>query len=225
MIHHPEQEPTREEAGGHRSEGDIRETHPAFGNVTVARISGGNASLFDSEVRHNHFVRVTVRRSDRTRALHRDWMSTAGMGLPLIEFDMSEAQWASLVSAFGNGGGVPCTIRATESDPNVPGIPFAPRLELSTAETKAAAERQYERVKAALAAVEEKPTKANVRSLRLAVDQAAGNVAFAAESLTEHTENVVQKARADIEAMAHSAAVNRGLSPAEFTPLAIEGRD
>lgn len=219
---HPEQDPVREEAGGHRDRGDVRETHPAFGNVTISRISGGNASLFDSEVRHNHFVRLTVRRSDRTRSLHRDWLSAAGMGLPLIEFDMSEAQWASLVSSFGNGGGVACTIRATETNPNVPGIPFEPRLALSTAETKAAAHRQYERVQDALAAVEDKPTKANVRALRIAVDQAGSNVEFAAQSLSEHTENVVQKARADIEAMAHAAATARGLSAAEFTPLAIE---
>lgn len=40
-----------------------------------------------------------------------------------------------------------------------------------------------------------------MRRLLAAIDNAAPNVDFASKQLVEHTENVVQKARADIEAM------------------------
>lgn len=42
------------------------------------------------------------------------------------------------------------------------------------------------------------------------------NVAFAARSLNEHAENVVQRARADIEAMVLSKATQLGLDPADL---------
>jgi len=44
---------------------------------------------------------------------------------------------------------------------------------------------------------------------------------FAASSLAKHSENVVQKARADIEAMVISKAQQIGLDPAEMDQLQI----
>lgn len=207
-----EQEPTLDESGA--------EVHPAFGNITMHRVTSSHgASLFDSEIRHTHFVTLRIQGASRSRDLNRDWIHPSNR--PIVEVQMSEAQWASMVSSFGDGGGTSCTITYTQENGPIPDIPFAPRMEQSMAEVRGAADEQYARVLEALALVEEKPTKANVRHLRIVLENAPKNVAYAAKTLTEHAENVVQKARADIEAMVVQHAEHLGLNPAD-TVAALE---
>lgn len=189
------------------------EVHPAYGMIRVARIHGGDAVLFDSDIRHDHSVVLSVRRASRSRDLHRDWIHASHKLVDeLVEVQMSEAQWASLVSSF-NTEGVACTIRSTMQEHTVPGLEFESRVGLSATETRNAAKRALASVEEAFAAVEEKPTKANLRTLKFAIANLPSNLKFAADSLTEHTENVVQKARVDIEAMVHSAARAVGIDP------------
>lgn len=203
------------------------ETHPAWGMVSVHRVSSTPGSvLFDSDVQHQHFVRVTLRRAIRQRSLNRDWLHPESKDL--FEIDMSEAQWASFVSSF-NTGGVPCTIRATENNRNVDGLHFEPRLKESMAEVKGAARKMVDRMKAAVEAYDALPPNAGVKArreamdkIRLAVEHTEGNMEFAAKSLEEHTENVVQKARVDIEAMVYAQAERLGLDPrATLNSLAL----
>jgi hypothetical protein len=195
------------------------EHHPAFGSITAHRISGTpGAVLFDSEIRHTYFVRVTIAPMERKRDLNRDRLHTGSR--PLMEIDMSEAQWASFVSSM-NTSGVPCTIRTKETDQFVPGLEFDARLAISAAETKESARKAFDQIKEAMAALEGLDPKAGVkarreamRRLHYAIENAPANVEFAAKSLTEHTENVVQKARADIEAMVVTHAQQLGVEPA-----------
>jgi hypothetical protein len=212
------QEPTTNEHG--------EESHPAFAKMRVNRIqTSPGASLFDSEITHQHYVKVTVEAATRERNLNRDWIHG---GKQLIEFDMSEAQWAQVVSSFGSEG-TPVTLSWTREDGMVPGIPFAPRLAISEKETASAAATAFAEISEAFEAVEEKPTKANIRRLRAAIDNAPKNVQFAARSLTEHVENVVSKAKADVEAMVHRASENAGVEAPEvrhpFELEAGEGSD
>jgi hypothetical protein len=202
--------------------GAVRETHPAFGKAILNkhRHTPG-AVLFDSEIRHPQTVVLTIEGATRERDLNRDWIHADSR--PIVEIEMSMAQWADLISSFGNGGGVPVTIRRTQNEVFVPELPYAPRLAQSQAEVEGAADRMFEEVKAKLAAVEEKPTKANIRALRIALDNATPNVGFAAESLTEHVEKVVTKARADIEAMVTLASEHAGLEAGDRPRIAIGG--
>lgn len=206
------------------------EVHPAYGMIRVARVHGGDSVLFDSSIRHDHSVVLTVRRASRQRDLHRDWIHASGKLVDeLVEVQMSESQWASLVSSF-NTEGVPCTIRSTMNEHDVPGLEFNSRLAATASEVGRAAKRALEKVEEAFAAVEEKPTKANVRTLKFAIANLPANLKFAADSLTEHTEDVVQKARVDIEAMVDARARQVGIDPATVLtggpllgPPAIEG--
>lgn len=203
-------------------EDSVTEEHPAFGTATVSRVSSTGTTLFDSEIRHRQYVTLRINEADRSRGLNRDWIHG---GKTIVEVALSMAQWADLVSSFGNGDGVPVTISYREGVGLVPDFPFEPRLALSAAETVNAADKTYDSIKAALAAVEEKPTKANVRALRIAVDNAAPNVEYAAKTLTEHVENVVTKARADVEAMVQSEAERLGLPVTRDMALGIMAPD
>lgn len=216
------QNPDRAEKVGHSGETEVVETHPAFGLARFNRysVSSPGQVLFDSEIRHSGTISFKVSRAQRTRMLNHDYH----FGYEeILEIEMSEAQFGALVSSFGNGSGVPVTIRRTESEIRVPDIPYEPRLALSTAETVGAAERMMEKVKEAARRVEEKPSKANIRDLMNAIDNSTPNVEFATKSLTNHVENVVTKAKADIEGMVIGKAAELGLTAADVPTFALEG--
>lgn len=191
------------------------ETHPAFGMMRVSRHSvTPGAILFDSDIRHGHTVVVTIETATRDRDLHRDWIHG---GNQLIEVEMSESQWAAFVSSMGTQG-TPVTLRHTKEDGMLPDLPYDPRLAHSMDEVNTAATRTFGKIKDAMAAVDAldpkapmKDKKATMRALKIAIAHAEGNLEFASKSLTEHAENVVQRSRADIEAMAMQAADRLGL--------------
>jgi hypothetical protein len=181
-----------------------RDTHPAFGVIQANRVSSSPPGqvLFDSDIRHQHFVKLTISEADRERDLNHDWVYE---GKTLIEVWMSEAQWAQMVSSM-NSSPTSVTLRRRETEHDLPGLPFDSRLELSHTETRNAAHRMMEGVKEAMAAYKENKSAQNLRLLEAAIRNSEANVEFAAESLTEHSETVVAKARTDIEAFVSAAA-------------------
>lgn len=196
------------------------DTHPAFGMIGASRVSSTpGAALFDSDVVHQHYVVLKIDRAVRKRDLNHDWIHSGGFG-KIVEVAMSEAQWASLISSM-NTAGVACTLRRTEVDGRLPDLEFESRLAVSHAETREAAHRAFDAIKEARDAYEQHKTAANLRNLHFAIENAPANVDFAAKSLTKHAENVVQKSRADLEAMVIQLAKQRGIDPDQ---LSIDGR-
>lgn len=210
-------DPTLDERG--------HEVHPAWVVVGAYRtsVSPPGAVLFDSDIRHQHVVTVQVSEAHRDRHLNRDWI---GGGKRIMEFTFSEAQWASFVSAMNSGSGVPATLGFRESadDPDVPGMPYDPRLAHSMDEVRDAARKAQSDVRRAMDLYKEKKTAANLRHLEAMIDNLPANIRFAAESLSEHAENVVQRAKADIEAYVVAKAKQLGLDPSELDgPPALTG--
>lgn len=215
-------------------EGD-EEHHPAWGLIRAHRGQNGppGSTLFDSDIRHQHSVVVTLHTATRRRALNRDH---AYEDQRVMQVEFSEAQWASFVSSM-NSSGVPCTIRFREGaeEPIVPEMPFEPRLKESMEEVRTAADEAVAEVAAALAEVEEafeasagkKVLREKIRTLHFAIANMPANMSFAAKSLSEHAENVVQRSKADIEAMVISKANQLGLEPSDIggTALLGEGDD
>lgn len=206
--------PTRDEEG--------TESHPAWGMIGASRVSSTpGAALFDSDLLHGHYVIVRLQRADRTRNLLHDFLF-GGRRDRIVEIAMSEAQWASFVSTMNSGEGVPCTIQSVGND-LMPEVPHEPRLAVSMKEVEGAATKAISEIKERFATYEEHHTKANLRSLAAAIANAPANMTFAASSLTEHVENVVQRARADIEAMVSSRAKQLGIDPAEAAETHLLG--
>lgn len=210
-----EVEPVREDQYG-------AEVHPAFGIIGASRVSqggaGGGAVLFDSDVKHNHYVILRIGRASRRRDLHTDWVHEAGGRGEIVEVAMSEAQWASMISSM-NTSGVPCTILRTEKDGQMPELDFDSRLDLTHREVRAKAQDALEEVREALEALKQKPTKANVKALENHLSNVPANLEFAAKRLTEHAEEVVAKSKADVEAFVISKAQEVGLNPRTWTPI------
>lgn len=189
------------------------EGHPAWGLIGASRVrSTPGANLFDSDIQHQHYVVVRIAQARRNRRLHHDHIYSDQKRI--IEVAMSEAQWASFVSTMNVGDGVPCTIESVKGE-EMPRLKHEPRLAESMEEVRGAANEAMEGIQKAFDAYQEKKTAANLRSLKFAIENAPSNITFAASSLTEHAENVVQRARADIESMVAAKATQLGLAPGE----------
>lgn len=214
-----------------------QETHESWLSMRANRIrSTPGSRLFDSEIAHSEFVRVTISRVKRERDLQRDWLYETET---LMEIDVSFAQWGAFVSSFGDGSAKPATLSflGFKEPPEFGMVPEpvneVSRLGLSAAETKQAAHKAFADIEAAHAAVQEafergagkREMRELLRNLEIRMENAPKNVEFAAKSLTEHTENVVTKARADIEAMVKRAqfAQTNGLTAGDEVRFELGG--
>ncbi len=207
---------------------DGTESHESWLALVLNKVSAQPGQrLFDSEITHNRYVSVSVCRCTRTRDLNHDWKHAEQT---LMKFAMSHAQWGVFVSSFGEGSGVPATLFRDQSGP-VAQAPYESRLGESVREVRTAGDRSlaaisesYEELEAAFErGAGKREMREKIRVLKSRIENGPANMKFAAESLTTHVENVVTKARADIEAMAVQA-TERGLTlEASALPLLDAG--
>lgn len=209
---------------------DGDEHHPAFGIIGVHRITATPGEvLFQSDLRHREYITVTVHEATRHRDLKHDWVHP---GKRVCEVSMSLAQFASFVTSGGTEG-VPCTIEFTGSGAHEPGqrpgLKPDSRLALTADEVREAASKAYSEIQEALTAYEAAladksgaaARREALRNLHYTIGNASANVAYATKVLDEHAEAVVERSRADIEAMVLRMAEQLGVPASEIK--AIEG--
>lgn len=199
-------------------DGRIRESHPAFAVVSVTRSSGTARALFQSDLRHQETITLTVSEADRIRDLNHDRVHP---GRELIEIEMSLAQWGAVVSSMGIGSGVPVTLRRREGITHVAGLQHLPRIRKNLDEVNSAVDRLLERaIESFTVLTEAIEEKKGVRTIREALrthgfslTHAKNNADFAVTSLAEAAEFVTSQARADIEAHILAAQRLTGQTP------------
>lgn len=187
--------------------------HPAFGQITVHRIIGSRA-LYGSDFMHHNYVRVEIHESQLNRSLSRDWHFSRKT---IISVDLSEAQWASFVSSFNVGAGVPCTI-ASRDGKYVPEFPLRDEGQEYKAEANAKLADALAKIDAAIAEVEANTAgiskakrEAMLGPLRRAHQQLASNLSFVAQSFAEHMETRVEKAKVEVNAYVTQTVARAGL--------------
>ena len=87
-------------------------THESYGIVGVSRRTGDPGNLFGSSIRHHNYVALTIKRATDNRDLHRNWYYGHES---LIQIEMSNTQFAEMITSMNIGDGVPCTIRYVEN--------------------------------------------------------------------------------------------------------------
>lgn len=227
MASREQQEVHREPETG-PGRGGTRETHPAFGVAVVTRSSGTPRSLFQSDLRHNETISLSIHEAERIRDLSHDWVHP---GRELVEIEMSLAQWGSLVSSIGIGSGVPVTLRRTETERFVPEIPYEPRIAVSLAETRGSVDKLLKSIRDAFDELDEAiEGKKGVRAVReakrllaAAIANAPTNAAFSVKSLARAAETLTSQAKSDIEAHVLAAAQLTGLQAPLLVPELEEG--
>lgn len=188
---------------------ETRTTHESFGNIQVSRPSG-HVKLFQSPHRHQHFISIQIRHTELVRDLSRDW--TFSRGLPLIEINMSEAQWANFVSSAGIGEGTSCTI-VSKTDGNYYRCEPVPETEniRSTFEKEALADAKgaMEGMKKAMDALMElvekgKAGKKELTEVKSMLDMAyrdgTSSFAFVMKQFENRIDTLVMEAKTEVEA-------------------------
>lgn len=208
-------EPTEE-----RRPGPIDETisrHPAYAQLSAGRVawSGAGAALYGSDFRHHATVRMRLTESELHRGLHSDRHHERKV---IAEWEMSEAQWATLVSSLNVGSGVPVTLRMAEGRDEVPYLPWRDQADTFDAELAEDINNLANYVRRTIKAVEEETSSlskakrenvlAHLRSLEREVRH---NMPFFLRQFGEAMEDRTEKAKTEIHAYMFHAVQRAGL--------------
>jgi hypothetical protein len=201
--------------------------HQSWLQIRANRISGRSGRLFDSDIDHQQFVRVTICHAERKRELRHDFIMERGA--PLMEIDMSMAQWGAFVSSFGSSG-VPATLGFWDGH-QIPREPYDAerRLEASLREVRGAANEAAENLENRLSALSEAiatgkigAIKAAWRDVEINLGNLPSNMAYVAKTFSGHVEETITKARFDIEAAVVGMAERLQIDPADLRGSMIE---
>lgn len=202
-----------------------RREHPSFGLIGFSRCSVGGSRkyrLFGSSLaKHYNVIMLRVHQAFEEHHLSQDWRHA--QGAPLIEVEMSEAQFASLLTTMNMGEGVPCTIRYVA--PGGSGkVESAPDADVEVDKVRKGFERDIKelvnkfeslKVRAKEILGTAKSSKAErdeiVKLIEGAAQDLSSNFGFVIEQFNEATEKVVTQAKAEVDAFVTNAAKVAGL--------------
>lgn len=187
-------------------------THPCFGQIMVSRVSSAKSVLYDSEFEHRDTLKITI----NTSRLHRTLSSNYHFAQDrLIEVEMSEAQWATMVSSPNVGGGVPCTLRGFNGQ-QIPGLPKPIRdREKFSFEFDEKVQSVLNQVQAIESAIDEAKLSATAkkaieRQLETLRSKINDSIPFVAERFAQHMETTVEKAKTEINSYATQTLIRQG---------------
>ncbi len=197
--------------------------HPAYGTVSLGVITGGDTTLFGSDIRHHQRIRISVQRAKLNRNLSNDWVH--GDTSPLVEFEMSHAQFAEFITSVGRGGGTPCTLiyapSSKESVERMPGIEnIESKHELFRREIKESAQRQTESINDAIkklgdlidsGKVGKKELAGIHRQIAASVTNLPSNMAFVVAQAEEALEAATTHSKIEVETYIRYAVQRAGL--------------
>ena len=90
------------------------EAHPAYGMVSFSRVTCTPArEMFGSNIKHGNYISLRIKRARKGRSLNREWFFGRER---MIEVNLSEAQFAEMITSMNVADGVPCTIAWTPED-------------------------------------------------------------------------------------------------------------
>lgn len=214
---------------GNGGDTETIEKHPAYGMVRVSRVSGASERpLYGSSISHHYTIRLTVTEGERKRNLSEHWYYDGPM---IVEVEMSNTQFADLLTNMNNGCGVPCTLLWREKGGAVP------EMEKHESDRKHVQEEFDEHVKRGMRALNElikkaqeiaanpKPTKADreayVNLASTIQREIVSNIPFIASQFNESCDKLVKEAKGEYEAAVLSSICSLGLEAFKDKLLAL----
>lgn len=195
-------------------DGSTRTSHPAFGQIRASRVSGHTA-LYGSDFIHNNYVTISICESDLMRTHSNDW-HFGGKGL--IEVALSEAGWATFVSAMNVGSGVPCTLErvAGESKPNIALRRQEAHFKAETNEAVKAAMEHLRALRIKIADAANGLSKAKQSNLLSEIDmvirQVGDHLPFVVTQFDEHVETTMEKAKVELHGYMQGIVARAGIA-------------
>lgn len=184
----------------------VKTAHPSYGTLLFNRAYGGKTPLFGSSIEHSNVITMELRHADITRGLNRDDIFG---NKPIAIVEMSYSQFAEAITAFGQGTGVPVTIRYTEKDGRIPSCDFVCKREQFTGEFKEQTSKAMKKSEELIEEVAElfsskkaltKTDKENIlKKLNMLKSDIGSNIEFIADQFNEQMDKTVMEAKGEIE--------------------------
>ena len=202
-----------------------RSDHPAFGQISANRVSG-HTTLYGSDFIHNNYISIRLYTSSLDRSLSEDRYFS---GRELFEVNLSEAQWATFVSAMNVGFGVPCTIDHVMGEQK-PGIPLRKQENQFKAEIKNDLLKAEEALKdlrekiIALGLINKKaiPLLEEVAKASRAISD---GIPFVTDQFDEHVQTTMEKAKVELHGYMQSVFSRAGIAAiTQVAPLMLENK-
>lgn len=181
-------------------------SHPSYGTLLFNRAYGRKESLFGSSIEHSNVITMELRHADITRELNHD--SIFG-DKTIVKVEISYSQFAEAITSFGQGIGIPVTIRYTEKDGKIPPCDFVSKREQFTGEFKEQTDKAMKKSKELINEVAElfsskktltKADKENIlKKLNMLNYDIGCNIGFIAEQFNEQMDKTVMEAKGEIE--------------------------
>ena len=185
--------------------------HPSFGSVTLARAQGTGRYVFGSDVKHCHTMILRVNTAALCRSFHRERIRPLNA---IVEIEMSEAQFAKMITSVGIGEGTPATIRYVNHE-RVEDPPHEDFVSKANVDFKKSLEEMSSRVETAKKTVDEILSKKGTilkgdrkkleSAMRMMIQHYEKNIPFAHECFQEAVEHTVGDAQSAISASIETA--------------------
>lgn len=205
---------------------ETRTTHPAFAQISASRVTG-HATLYGSDFTHHATIRIRIYESELVRNLSHDRHHGKN---EYIEVELSEAQWATFISALNVGNGPPCTLRYLRGE-RIPDLPHPQdRSKQFAGEIDSHCQDCIENLAELANKVEEmKLPKGKTKEIKDAISHAImqlrSNLPFIAKSFGEHVEDTIEKAKQEIHGYTMGVITRTGLAAlGAVSPLEIESK-
>jgi hypothetical protein len=200
---------------------DTKEKAPYMGVINVGRVSG-QADLFDSDVRHQHFIEVSISQASRERHLSTNWIHGEE---ELVSVWMTELQWAHFVSSFNQGSGTPVTLRHIRGKRVELPPPARPETTKFKQEVMETAKESLDALRGAVAKLEaalvpkaKLPNKGELTAILSdlggALRHFTANIPFVETQFDEHMEKKLNEAKTEFEGYMGSRLRDLGLEAA-----------
>ncbi len=193
--------------------------HESYGMVGFSRITGNPGRLFGSALGSQHtFIKLRITKATRRHALGRDWYH--GEAHPVLELDLSAAQFAELLTSMNVGSGIPCTLRYADGKVLAP--PPNEKLEAEQVrhDFKGKTEQVAKRMDDTVKKITEILAKKNIGQkdreeiqslLGLVVQEVRSNLPFWLRSFNEATEKMTVAAKAEVDSFMTHAVLLAGI--------------
>lgn len=185
-----------------------KDTHPTYGMMQFSRTQrSGSTTLFGSSIVHSNTVKMCLREASVERSLSSDFYYA---GDTIAEVEMSQSQFAELITSMNCGSGVPVTIRWLKGVGNTGDCPFIHKREQFEEELSQNLKQSNEKADELIAKVQElfskgsaltKADKAAVMDMLTKLKHEVGcNREFIYKSFNEQMDKTVMEAKGEIEA-------------------------
>jgi len=206
---------------------DIKETHPAFGMISLSRCScTPSANLFGSAVQHGHFITLSIKKAHRTTSVYKDWYSADE---ELIQVCITGNQLGDLLTSMNVGDGVPCTLNRVMGK-GIPDIAEESNI------LKEAQDQMVEKLKKNFEVTDKMVTRAeellksstplkksekeellwNLTQIKRGL---VSNVEYAGKCFNEKTEKLILQAKGEVETYINTKITSAGLQALGGTPI------